>query len=75
MTIGMNEYEYVNKDNTSSSNFRWSQTENIPSLEEGRPVPLESVCERWGQREEGWHSSGPAWMTASGSPNLSPVGR
>ena len=50
-----------------------SQAAKIPLLEAEQFVPLGSSCGKWGQRGEGWHSSGPAWMTASGSPNLFPV--
>lgn len=45
----------------------------LPSLEAGLSALLGSVCERRGQRGEEWHSSGRAWRTALGSPNLPPV--
>lgn len=45
----------------------------LPLLEAGLSALLGSVYETWGQRGEEWHSSGPAWRTALGSPNLLPV--
>lgn len=42
----------------------------LPSLEAGLSAPLGSACGRRGQIGAGWHSSGPAWTNASGSPNL-----
>lgn len=52
-----------------------SRMMNKPSLEAERLAPLGSACGTGGQTAEGLHSSGPAWMTASGFPDLSPVDR